>query len=106
MTKDYNKKIVDIKTQQNMIGRTAKELALYHEGSYGEKMLSMKGLTVALRTNTTPSRVMDDREPVNAHCLTDKQKKHAFVSRIDFADGSPAKKKPRKTFGKNSLVYQ
>lgn len=72
MTADYNKKIGDIKTQQKMIGRTAKELSLYHEGSYGERMLSMKGLTVALRTNTSPSKVMDDREPVSAHCLTDK----------------------------------
>tara|TARA_B110000305_G_C18944053_1_gene405269 strand:- start:136 stop:417 length:282 start_codon:yes stop_codon:yes gene_type:complete len=70
VTADYNKKIGDIKTKQNMIGRTAKDLSLYHEGSYGEKMLSMKGLTVAVRTNTSPSKVMDDHAPVSVHPLT------------------------------------
>lgn len=106
VTKDFNKKIGDIKIQQNMIGRTPKELALYHEAAYGEKMLSMKGLTVALRTNTSPRKIMDDSEPVSAHPLTDETKKPEFVTRIDFMGKSPAKKKSRKAFGKNSLVYE
>ena len=55
-----------------MIGRTAKELALYHEGSYGEKMLSMKGLTVAIQTNASPAQIMNDNEPLSAHFLTEK----------------------------------
>ena len=101
MTKDFNKKIVDIKTKQNMIGRTAKELSLYHEGSYGQKMLSMKGLTVAIQTNTSPTKIMDDHEPLSAHLLTDNNKKkhQDFISRIDFKDDGPAKKKSRKPFG-------